>query len=404
MFKQIFCWLLAKTSRHITYFDQLAKDSAYSATIEVDQKDMASSHSMKRFFKSFGFGSAWIFRQVLAQLFCWRLRIETPRLVELSIDTMVMDNDEAKQRQGVEPTYTKKLGFQPLQAIWNGFIIDGIFRSGSKHSNAGDSVIKMIKGIVALIRRTLPEETMIVFRFDSGFFDEKIIQLCDKLNVGCIMTGKMYENLKDHIADYHDFDEWQKYDNGHQLWEYLETDWGCDSWQKEYRTIYTRPMFEDGQGLLAFARPDNVIITNIAPDSELLLKLSAADREVWSDPTRIISSHHARGGDELPHRGLKDFGFEALPFKRFGPNAALYYCMLIAFFLFETFKRDTLDEIVSKGSYATTVRRLIIDVAAKIVSRGRRIILKIPRVILQEFSFDLLWERSKSPIPIPLAS
>jgi hypothetical protein len=46
---------------------------------------------------------------------------------------MGMDNNEAKKRHGVEPTYKKYLGFQPLQIIWNRKIVDAIFRGGSKH-------------------------------------------------------------------------------------------------------------------------------------------------------------------------------------------------------------------------------------------------------------------------------
>ena len=77
-----------------------------------------------------------------------------------------------------------------------------------------------------------------------------------------------------------------------------------------------------------------------------------------------IESHHIRGANELPHRGLKDFGFEELPFKRFAPNSAVYYCMLISFFLFETYKEDVLEEVMPIGSYATTVRRKALDFAA----------------------------------------
>jgi len=402
LFKQILCWFMDKTSRHLTYFDSLNKDEAYSAAIEINSEDMASSHAVKRFFKSFSISAAWIFRQILAQLFAWRIQIENPRVIELTIDTMVMNNDEAKQRHGVLPTYKKILGFQPLQAIWNGRIVDAIFRNGAKHSNSGNAVPDMIKRLVKLIRRASPDVKLIVFRFDSGFFDEKILRLCDKLGVACIMTGKMYDTIKDHVKKENNSQDWQVYNNGHQSWEFLEFDWGCDSWEGYYRTIYTRPIYEGGQRLLEFARPDNVVISNIEYDSEILKQLSPIERMQWDDPKMIISSHHARGGDELPHRGLKDFGFETLPFKRFGPNAALYYCMLIAFFLFETFKRDVLEDIMPIGSYATTVRRNIIDVAAKIVRRGGQTIMKVTRAIMEAYSFDLLWERCKNPQAIPL--
>ena len=40
------------------------------------------------------------------------------------------------------------------------------------------------------------------------------------------------------------------------------------------------------------------------------------------------------------NRAFKEFGTEHVPFKRFAANAAYYYLMAIAFFLFETFKQD----------------------------------------------------------------
>lgn len=61
----------------------------------------------------------WLFRQVLQQLFLWRLRHEQPEVIVLGIDTMVLDNSEADVRHGVEPTYKMGVkGFQPLQITW----------------------------------------------------------------------------------------------------------------------------------------------------------------------------------------------------------------------------------------------------------------------------------------------
>ena len=114
----------------------------------------------------------------------------------------------------------------------------------------------------------------------------------------------------------------------------------------------------------------------------------------------IIQSHHQRGADELPHRGLKDFGFEELPFKRFSPNTAFFYCMLISFFLFETFKQDVLEEVLPVASYATTVRRKAVDFAAKIVKTSGEIILKVTRSVMDNLRFDKLWEKCQNPIPI----
>ena len=79
--------------------------------MKVKQKD--STQDMKRFFRAFAIFHAGAFRWVLKELFLWRLRREKMRVVMLTLDTMVMDNDEALQREGCDPTNKKVKGFNP---------------------------------------------------------------------------------------------------------------------------------------------------------------------------------------------------------------------------------------------------------------------------------------------------
>jgi len=44
---------------------------------------------------------------------------------------MVMDNDDTNHRHGLEQTYKKEKGFQPLQMTCARFIIDAVFRQGT---------------------------------------------------------------------------------------------------------------------------------------------------------------------------------------------------------------------------------------------------------------------------------
>ena len=90
----------------MSYFDELQREEGYQAVVEMPAKQMASSHAMKRFFRAFAIFHAGSFRWVLKELFLWRLRREKMRVVMLTLDTMVMDNDEALQREGCDPTYT----------------------------------------------------------------------------------------------------------------------------------------------------------------------------------------------------------------------------------------------------------------------------------------------------------
>ena len=122
-------------------------------------------------------------------------------------------------------------------------------------------------------------------------------------------------------------------------------------------------------------------------------------RQHWLTSEAIINSYHQCGADELCHRGLKNFGFEQLPFKRFGPNLAFYYCMLISFFLFETFKEDVTGNVIPVTSYATSVRRKIVEIAAKIVKKGHTITLKLSQSVMQSIKFELLWANCQNPPP-----
>lgn len=67
---------------------------------------------------------------------------------------MVLDNNDAKKREGVEPTYKKRMGYQPLHISWGPYLVDMLFRSGSKHSNHGTDFIDSVEDITKLIKKT----------------------------------------------------------------------------------------------------------------------------------------------------------------------------------------------------------------------------------------------------------
>lgn len=365
----------------------------------IIEKEMVSSHQVKRFFRVFSWLCGGVFRKILKHLFIWRLHIEKPQVIELTIDTMVMDNDEADKRHGVQPTYQGVKGFQPLQIIWNRKIVDTIFRGGKKHSNYGNTVVNMVRDFVNLIRKEYSPTVTIILRMDSGFFDEVNFEAFDGLNIGFICSGKMYKGVREYVESQRDV-KWQKYDNGKQEWQYIEFGFRCEVWKRFYRAVYTRPFYEGQQRVFDFARPDNVIITNIGINTEVLAHLSNEEQKEMIKAEAIIRSHHQKGADELPHRGIKEFGFEELPFKRFSANTAFYYCMVIAFFLFEAFKEDVLEDVIPVCSYATTVRRKALDFAAKIVKTGGQIILRVTEAVMEGLRFSKLWERCQKPIPI----
>jgi hypothetical protein len=94
LFLQALYFLLDGTSRHLSYFDELQRDEGYRAVVEMAEKQMASSHAMKRFFGAFNIFHAAAFRWVLRELLVWRLQREQPRAVVMTLDTMVMDKEQ----------------------------------------------------------------------------------------------------------------------------------------------------------------------------------------------------------------------------------------------------------------------------------------------------------------------
>ncbi|MCF8052882.1 MAG: transposase, partial [Desulfobacterales bacterium] len=137
--------------------------------------------------------------------------------------------------------------------------------------------------------------------------------------------------------------------------------------------------------------------TNLGMGQAIDEALTRVGEGRWLQAEAIVAGYHGRGSDELVYRALKDFGFEQMPFKRFAPNAAFYYTMLVSFFLYEAFKQDVCAPAVKPVCYATTLRRRVIDIAAKIVRHAGRVVLKITAATSEQLNFALLWQKSASP-------
>jgi len=401
LFKQVFCFFLDGSGRHLTRFDHLKKDDGYAAVIETCPQQMASSHAIKRFFKAFGIFRTWAFRGVLQKLFIWRLKHTKPSVIRLYLDSMVMNNDDANQRHGSQPTYKNVNGFHPLQLIWDRFIIDAVFRGGKKHSNNGNTAAKMIARIVELIRGQYRPDVPIVVHMDAGFFDQKLFGLFDELRIGFSCSGKWYDDTREFAAALMKQEPDATYDNGQQKWRIWEFGNRRGSWSKFYRVLLCQPLRDGPQLLLPFARPDTLIYTNLEMGRPIDQQLSAAGHDTLTCTKEVIRHHHRCGADELVHRALKEFASETLPFKRFPPNAAFYYTIVVAFALYESFKEDVCAGVIPLRAYPNTLRRRIIDIAAKIASSSRRRILKVSKAVWNELNFEALWWRSGDASSLP---
>lgn len=396
IFRQVIAYFIDGRSKAMTGFDTLKKECGYAEILEVPEKELVSSHIVKRFFRKFDFSKSLLLRRVLNALFIWRLKMMQPSVIIIDIDTMVLDNDFAKKRSGCDPTYKKVKGYQPLQMGWGNVIIDALFRRGKSHSNHGNDVQNSVSRIVKLIRKRYFADVPILFTTDSGFLDQKIFLHFEKLGVLYVCFGKLYCSIQKQVAE--SSDPLKTYNKGKISWGYLEFKSLLKSWKikDELRTIFTTLLCDDtDETLIEFTKPDSVLYTNIGINQELTQQLIDRGNEIYIETESIIELAHSRGAIEQNHRSLKDLMIkEYSPFKRFGMNSAYYYIMLIAHFMFESYKEDIAVEIeaISTTQYPTTFRKIAMHFIVKICKTGGRRILKVTEYIANRLQIKKLWE------------
>jgi len=307
--KQMFAFIMDGTHTAISHFDLLKNDEGYASLVENSVDKMASSHQIKRFFLKTSNIKDVVFNHILHELFIWRLNKTCPKIIEIGIDTMVLDNDNAKKREGCEPTYKKKKGFQPLHICWGAFLIDVLFRKGSAHSNHGTDYIDRVTAIVQLIRKRYSKDVPIIICADSGFADQKAYtKFEENLHIHYITTSKIYKDVKEYIQEI-PTEQFGEFSKNKAIWGYVEFGNKLKSWKKFRRCIFTKlQRDETGQHVIEFGKPDNLIYTNIGQCQKADERLKAAGGEHYFEAKTIVQKSHQRGADELIHRSIKELG------------------------------------------------------------------------------------------------
>lgn len=403
--KQMFAFFIDGTHTAISHFDLLKNDVGYASSLENSVDEMASSHQVKRFFLKTSSIKDHIFNHILHELLVWRLHKTCPKIIEIGIDTMVLDNDDAAKREGCEPTYKKKKGFQPLHICWGPFLIDVLFRKGSSHSNHGTDYIDRVRAIVKLIRKRYSKDVPIIICADSGFADQKAYtEFEENLSIHYITTSKIYKDVKAHIQEV-PTEQFGELSKNKAIWNFVEFGNKLKSWKKFRRCIFTKLQRDkNGQHLIDFGKPDNLIYTNIGCCKKADEKLKAAGGDHYFEAKTIIQKSHQRGSDELIHRSIKELATkEQLPFDRFEMNRTYYLLLVITHFIFEAYKQDVTLDIIPTTVYPNTFRRKLIYFAVKITTGARRITLNATRSTYETINFAEIWKRCQSPPQIQLA-
>jgi len=159
-----------------------------------------------------------------------RLKKEKAPYIKLDLDTVVFENDSSQTREGCSVTYKRVKGFQPLMMKWNGYVVSTDFREGKAHSNHGDDALNMILHVVSVIRKAV--SVPIILTADGGFFDQRIMSLCESLKIGYIIGGKQYRTIRERVQSIpeDEFSIFKRENDSLNEWYYTEFMDKRDNW------------------------------------------------------------------------------------------------------------------------------------------------------------------------------
>jgi len=263
----------------------------------------------------------------IGNIACSERQYKKPPVIILGVDTMLMDNNDAEQRHGVQPTHKKVKGFRPLQLNLKGYFVDAVFRGGSKHSNYEDIVQKMIIHVVEQIRKHYSEDVSIILSVTLDFSIRSCSDVSRSLVLAFFCGGKHYADINEHAGSVK-LEHWEQYKKGEgekaRVWSYYEFADRRGTWEIDefLRAFYcTQEIEENGQYLMEFVKHDSIIYTNIGMGGKIDDQLINAGHGDMLKAGMIIETYFCRGSDELVNRAFKNFVSQKLPFRQFNMNA-----------------------------------------------------------------------------------
>ena len=190
--------------------------------------------TVSRFLGNFSYKTTQMFRDINFKVFKKLLFKSKLTSITIDIDSSVV-NVEGHQEGTAKGYNPKKLGnlcyniqfafCDELKAYITGFV-----RSGNTYTANGAA--EMIKEIVANIKT---DDLEIMFRMDSGYFDEDIIETIELLGCKYLIKGKVYPTLASQVTDPSIL--FVKGDEGRETTELVTK---LNTWDKDRRFVVSR--------------------------------------------------------------------------------------------------------------------------------------------------------------------
>jgi len=234
--------------------------------------------------------------------------------------------------------------------------ITGFVRSGNTYTANGAA--ELIKEIVAHIKT---DDLEILFRMDSGYFDDDIIETIESAGCKYLIKGKEYPTLASQVTD--PYISFTKGDEGRETTELVTK---LDTLDKDRRFVVSRVLKpEKDRSQLSFLEGNDFeyfyFVTNTEVGSE-----------------KVVIAYEKRGNAENYIKEAKyDMAVGCLLLKSFWANEAIFQMMMLSYNLFLLFKFDFLG-ISEFRQQIKTFRLKYVFLAGKIIRTGRYVVMKLP--------------------------
>ena len=346
----------------------LRDDTAFQTGVGQTRR-LASSSTLCRFENQMGPEMFWSFHDLMASRFISSFE-KAPKKLVLDFDATddpVHGNQEGRFFHGYYDHYC----FTPLYIFCGDQILGCYLRpaniDGAKHA-AG-----MLKWLVSRLRAAWPD-VEIIFRADSGFCRQVLLNWCDR-NAVYYITG-MAQNERLKAASKLTLDEASRLykEQGEPQRLFGDFEYGAKSWRRERRIILREEYTHWGSN-------PRFVVTNLEGDAQYLYE------EVYC----------ARG--DMENR-IKEFQYDLFPDRtsahHWWPNQFRVFLSAMAYMLIEHIRRVGLKDTRMERARCDTIRLNLLKIGAVIIRNTRRVRFKLSSRCPHQDLFAILAHRLRA--------
>jgi len=316
--------------------------------------------TVSRFLGNFNFKTTHMMRDINFKVFKKLLAKSRLKSITIDIDSSVVSVEG--HQEGAVKGYNPKRPGNNCYNIQFAFCdelkpyITGFVRSGTTYTANG--AVELIKEIVAQIKT---DDLEILFRMDSGYFDDDIIETIESSGCQYLIKGKEYPTLASQVTA--PTISFMKGEEGRETMELVTK---LDTWDKDRRFVVSRVLKpEKDRSQLSFLEGNDFecfyFVTNTEVGSE-----------------KVVIAYEKRGNAENYIKEAKyDMAVGCLLLKSFWANEAIFQIMMLSYNLVLLFNFDFLG-ISEFRQQIKTFRLKYVFLAGKIIRTARYVVMKLP--------------------------